>query len=76
MHHEFFERLVVELLVEMGYGDSFEEAGSAIGRRELFRPEPYPGRFDLPCVLPGSRIVDSAAVENPGFRVDVSMFIT
>jgi restriction system protein len=30
---EFFERLVVELLVEMGYGGSIEEAGSAIGRQ-------------------------------------------
>jgi restriction system protein len=29
----FFERLVVELLVEMGYGGSIEEAGSAIGRQ-------------------------------------------
>ena len=29
----FFERLVVQLLVEMGYGGSIEEAGSAIGRQ-------------------------------------------
>lgn len=28
----FFERLVVELLVKMGYGGSFEDAGKAIGR--------------------------------------------
>lgn len=28
----FFERLVVELLVKMGYGGSFKEAGKAIGR--------------------------------------------
>jgi restriction endonuclease Mrr len=28
----FFERLVVELLVEMGYGGSIKEAGQAIGR--------------------------------------------
>jgi len=28
----FFERLVVELLVKMGYGGSFEDAGRAIGR--------------------------------------------
>ncbi len=30
---EFFERLVVQLLVEMGYGGSIEEAGEAIGRQ-------------------------------------------
>ena len=30
---EFFERLVVKLLVEMGYGGSIEEAGLAIGRQ-------------------------------------------
>src|SRR5215207_5117556 len=30
---EFFERLVVQLLVEMGYGGSIEEAGQAIGRQ-------------------------------------------
>ena len=29
---EFFERLVVELLVSMGYGGSFEDAGKAIGK--------------------------------------------
>ncbi|MCF6409587.1 restriction endonuclease [Pseudalkalibacillus salsuginis] len=29
---EFFERLVVELLVEMGYGGSIQDAGRAIGR--------------------------------------------
>lgn len=29
---EFFERLVVELLVSMGYGGSLEDAGSAIGK--------------------------------------------
>lgn len=29
---EFFERLVVELLLEMGYGGSLREAGKAIGR--------------------------------------------
>jgi restriction system protein len=29
---QFFERLVVELLVKMGYGGSLEEAGKAIGR--------------------------------------------
>ena len=29
----FFERLVVQLLVEMGYGGSIEEAGQAIGRQ-------------------------------------------
>ena len=29
---EFFERLVVDLLVRMGYGGSHEEAGKAIGR--------------------------------------------
>jgi len=29
---EFFERLVVELLVGMGYGGSFEDAGKAIGK--------------------------------------------
>jgi restriction system protein len=29
---EFFERLVVQLLVEMGYGGSIEEAGLAIER--------------------------------------------
>jgi restriction system protein len=29
---EFFERLVVELLVSMGYGGSFEDAGKAVGR--------------------------------------------
>ena len=28
----FFEKLVVELLVKMGYGGTFEEAGKAIGR--------------------------------------------
>lgn len=28
----FFERLVVELLVAMGYGGSFEDAGRAVGR--------------------------------------------
>lgn len=28
----FFERLVVELIVRMGYGGSFKEAGQAIGR--------------------------------------------
>lgn len=28
----FFERLVVELLVKMGYGGSFKDAGKAIGR--------------------------------------------
>ena len=28
----FFERLVVELLVNMGYGGSFEDAGKAIGK--------------------------------------------
>ena len=30
---EFFERLVVQLLVKMGYGGSIEEAGEAIGRQ-------------------------------------------
>lgn len=29
---EFFERLVVELLVKMGYGGSLEDAGRAVGR--------------------------------------------
>ena len=29
---DFFERLVVELLVNMGYGGSFEDAGKAIGK--------------------------------------------
>ncbi len=29
---EYFERLVVELLVGMGYGGSFEDAGEAIGK--------------------------------------------
>jgi restriction system protein len=29
---DFFERLVVELLVRMGYGGSIKEAGKAIGR--------------------------------------------
>lgn len=29
---EFFERLVVELLVRMGYGGSFQEAAQAVGR--------------------------------------------
>jgi restriction system protein len=29
---QFFERLVVELLVSMGYGGSIKEAGQAIGR--------------------------------------------
>jgi len=29
----FFERLVVELLVKMGYGGSREDAGKAIGKR-------------------------------------------
>jgi len=29
---EFFEKLVVELLVGMGYGGSFEDAGKAIGK--------------------------------------------
>ncbi|KUK86464.1 MAG: Mrr restriction system protein [candidate division TA06 bacterium 34_109] len=29
---EFFERLVVELIVKMGYGGSFEDAGEAIGK--------------------------------------------
>jgi len=29
---EYFERLVVELLVGMGYGGSFEDAGKAIGK--------------------------------------------
>ena len=29
---DFFERLVVELIVSMGYGGSFEDAGKAIGR--------------------------------------------
>ncbi|WP_326923982.1 restriction endonuclease [Bacillus haynesii] len=29
---EFFERLVVELLVAMGYGGSIQDAGKAIGR--------------------------------------------
>lgn len=29
---EFFEQLVVELLVNMGYGGSFEDAGKAIGK--------------------------------------------
>jgi len=29
---DFFERLVVELLVGMGYGGSFEDAGKAIGK--------------------------------------------
>jgi restriction system protein len=29
---EFFERLVVELLVTMGYGGSIREAGKAIGK--------------------------------------------
>ncbi|QAA76824.1 MAG: Mrr restriction system protein [Candidatus Bipolaricaulis sibiricus] len=29
---EFFERLVVELLVRMGYGGSFQEAARAVGR--------------------------------------------
>jgi len=29
---EFFERLVVQLLVGMGYGGSFEDAGKAIGK--------------------------------------------
>ena len=29
---EFFERLVIELLVVMGYGGSFEDAGKAIGK--------------------------------------------
>ena len=29
---EFFERLVVELLVKMGYGGSYEEAAQAVGR--------------------------------------------
>jgi len=29
---EFFERLVVELLVNMGYGGSMEDAGQAVGR--------------------------------------------
>ena len=28
----FFEKLVVELLVQMGYGGSLEDAGRAIGR--------------------------------------------
>ncbi len=28
---EFFERLVVELIVSMGYGGSFEDAGKAVG---------------------------------------------
>ena len=28
----FFERLVVELLVAMGYGGSLQDAGKAIGR--------------------------------------------
>lgn len=28
----FFERLVVELLVKMGYGGAFEESGSVIGK--------------------------------------------
>ena len=28
----FFERLVVELLVAMGYGGSIQEAGQAVGR--------------------------------------------
>jgi restriction system protein len=30
---EFFEKLVVQLLVKMGYGGSIEEAGQAIGRQ-------------------------------------------
>lgn len=29
---QFFERLVVELLIIIGYGDSLEEAGRAIGK--------------------------------------------
>lgn len=29
---EFFEKLVVELLVSMGYGGSFEDAGKALGK--------------------------------------------
>ena len=29
---EFFERLVVDLLVQMGYGGSHQEAGQAIGK--------------------------------------------
>ncbi len=29
---EFFERIVIELLVSMGYGGSFEDAGKAIGK--------------------------------------------
>lgn len=29
---EFFERLVVQLLVKMGYGGSFRDAGQAVGR--------------------------------------------
>ncbi len=28
----FFERLVVKLLVEMGYGGSIKEAGQALGK--------------------------------------------
>ena len=32
---EFFERLVVELLLSMGYGGSRKEAGEAIGKAGL-----------------------------------------
>lgn len=32
VHPSFFERIVVELLVKMGYGGSIEDAGKAIGK--------------------------------------------
>lgn len=32
IHPSFFERIVVELLVKMGYGGSIEDAGKAIGK--------------------------------------------
>jgi restriction system protein len=32
VHPSFFERIVVELLVKMGYGGSLQDAGKAIGR--------------------------------------------
>ena len=44
---KFFERLVVQLLVAMGYGGSIEDAGKAVGKR-LIRLQQLDDQLNLP----------------------------
>jgi restriction system protein len=51
---EFFERLVVKLLVAMGYGGSLADAGKAVGR---VGDEGIDSKRRMNCVARGGRIV-------------------